>query len=93
MAGRTATRLLVATRAAVRRAENKIVIVAWSSRKTLERCAIRFRQAGGNNYPDAGKREDFYSVRERPEINDNNSNNSARRGSATGQSAAVRRVA
>jgi hypothetical protein len=44
--------------------------------------------------PDDGKREDFYSVRERQEINDsNNSNNSAGRGSATGQSAAVRRVA
>jgi hypothetical protein len=43
--------------------------------------------------PDGRKREDFYSVRERQEINDNNSNNSAGRGSATGQSAAVRRVA
>jgi hypothetical protein len=42
--------------------------------------------------PVDGKREDFYSVRGRQEIN-NNSNNSPRRGSATGQSAAVRGVA
>jgi hypothetical protein len=43
--------------------------------------------------PDEGGRGDFYSVRRRQEINDNNSNNSARQGSATGPSAAVRRVA
>jgi hypothetical protein len=43
--------------------------------------------------PVDGKREDFYSVRGRQEINNNKSNNSARRGSATGQSAAVRGVA
>jgi hypothetical protein len=34
--------------------------------------------------PDEGGRGDFYSVRRRQEINDNNSNNSSRRGSATG---------
>jgi hypothetical protein len=43
--------------------------------------------------PVKGRRGDFYSVGERQEINDNNSNNSARRGSPRGQSAAVRRVA
>jgi hypothetical protein len=43
--------------------------------------------------PDEGGRGDFYSVRRRQEINDNNSNNSASPGSATGPSAAVRRVA
>ncbi|HME77399.1 MAG TPA: hypothetical protein VKI00_17655 [Mycobacterium sp.] len=43
--------------------------------------------------PVDGQREDFYSVRGRQEINNNNSNKIARRGSATGQSAAVRGVA
>jgi hypothetical protein len=43
--------------------------------------------------PVDGQREDFYSVRGRQEINNNNSNNIPRRGSATGQSAAVRGVA
>jgi len=43
--------------------------------------------------PVDGRRGDFYSVRRRQEINSNNSNNSARRSSATGQGAAVRGVA